>query len=154
MCTQVKWSESDSVMSDSLRPHGLNSPGQNTGVGAFPFSGDLANPGIKPRCPTLQVDSLPPELPGKLMCTQRLRENGYLAGVCRLRDSDHIQVQVCLNQCMAAVGSWLESGNLDLNSTFWPNSLCEFELVTSFLYHSFFCETRMDQRQGSSSMGL
>ena len=26
---------------------------------AFPFSGDLPNPGIKPRYPTLQVDTLP-----------------------------------------------------------------------------------------------
>ena len=35
----VKWSESHSVMSDSLQPHGLynpwNSPGQNTGVGTL-----------------------------------------------------------------------------------------------------------------------
>ena len=36
--TEVKWSESRSVMSDSVRPHGLyprNSPGQNTGVGSL-----------------------------------------------------------------------------------------------------------------------
>ena len=50
-----KWSESRSVMSDSLRPHGLhspwNSPGQNTGVGSlsllqgiFPIQG--SNPGL------------------------------------------------------------------------------------------------------------
>ena len=32
---------------------------------AFPFSGDLSNPGIEPRSPTLQVDSLPAEPPGK-----------------------------------------------------------------------------------------
>ena len=33
---------------------------------AFPFSrGDLPNPGIEPRYPTLQVDSLPAEPPGK-----------------------------------------------------------------------------------------
>ena len=35
-------SESRSVVSDCLQPHGLyspwNSPGQNTGVGTFPFS--------------------------------------------------------------------------------------------------------------------
>ena len=30
-----------------------------------PPSGDLANPGIKPRSPALQVDSLPSEPPGK-----------------------------------------------------------------------------------------
>ena len=52
------WSESHSVMSDSLRPHGLhspwNSPGQNTGVGSlsllqgiFPTQG--LNPGL-PHC--------------------------------------------------------------------------------------------------------
>ena len=32
---------------------------------AVPFSRDLPNPGIKPRSPTLQVDSLPAEPPGK-----------------------------------------------------------------------------------------
>ena len=31
---------------------------------AFPFSGDLPNPGIKSSSPTLQVDSLPTEPPG------------------------------------------------------------------------------------------
>ena len=32
---------------------------------AIPSPGDLPNPGIKPRSPTLQVDSLPSEPPGK-----------------------------------------------------------------------------------------
>ena len=47
-----------------------NSPGQNIGVGSclllqgiFPIQG--SNPGIKPRSPALQEDSLPPEPPGK-----------------------------------------------------------------------------------------
>ena len=31
----------------------------------FPSPGDLPNPGIKPRSPVLQADSLPPELSGK-----------------------------------------------------------------------------------------
>ena len=49
---------SGSVMSDSLRPHGLqparllcpwNSPGKNTGLGCHALlQGDLPNPGIKP----------------------------------------------------------------------------------------------------------
>ena len=58
-------------MSDSLQSHELyspwNSPGQNTGVGSLslPSPGDLPNPGIKPRSPTLQVDSLPAEPQGK-----------------------------------------------------------------------------------------
>ena len=32
---------------------------------AISFSRALPGPGIKPRCPALQGDSLPPELPGK-----------------------------------------------------------------------------------------
>ena len=31
----------------------------------FPSPGDLPNPGIEPRCPTLQADSLPVESQGK-----------------------------------------------------------------------------------------
>ena len=31
----------------------------------FPSPGDLSNPGIEPTSPTLEVDSLPPESPGK-----------------------------------------------------------------------------------------
>ena len=63
-------SESRSVMSASLWPHELyspwNSPGQNTGVGKpFPSPGDLPNPGVEPRSPTLQADSLPAEAQGK-----------------------------------------------------------------------------------------
>ena len=43
-----------------------NSPGQNTGVGSlFLLQGNLPNPGIKPRSPTLQADSLPAEPQGK-----------------------------------------------------------------------------------------
>ena len=63
-------SEKCSAISDSLRPHGLYSPwnslGQNTGVGQpIPSPADLANPGVKPGSPALQVDSLPTELSGK-----------------------------------------------------------------------------------------
>ena len=63
-------SESYSIVSDSLQPHGLcspwNSPGQNTGVGSVsPSPGDLPNPGIESRSPALQADSLPAEPPGK-----------------------------------------------------------------------------------------
>ena len=59
----------------SLQPYGLyparvlcpwDSPGKNTGVGCQSFlQGALPHPGIKPRCPALQVDSLLPKPPGK-----------------------------------------------------------------------------------------
>ena len=62
-------SESHSVLSDTLQPHGLysswNSLGQNTGVGSLSllqgvFQIQWWNPGF-----TLQADSLPAEPPGK-----------------------------------------------------------------------------------------
>ena len=63
-------SESRSVTFDSLRPHGLyspwNSPGQNSGVGSISLlQGNLPNPGIESRSPTLQAYSLPAEPQGK-----------------------------------------------------------------------------------------
>ena len=69
-CTAKIESESHSVISDSSWSHGLynpwNSPSQNHTVRSlFLLSGDLPNPGIKPRSPTLQVDSLPAEPQGK-----------------------------------------------------------------------------------------
>ena len=33
----------------------------------FPFPGDLPDPGIEPRSPTLQADSLPAEPPGNTL---------------------------------------------------------------------------------------
>ena len=74
--SEVK-SISHSVMSDSLRPRGLqptrflspwDSPGNppipNVGLPFLP-PGDLPNPGIEPGSPALQADSLPTELSGK-----------------------------------------------------------------------------------------
>ena len=65
--SEVKWSECCSVVSSSLRLHGLyspqNSPGQNTGVGSLSLLQGLY-PGIEHRSPTLQADSLPAEPQG------------------------------------------------------------------------------------------
>ena len=63
-------SESCSIMSDSLQPHGLyspwNSPGQNTEVGSLSLlQGNLPNLKIESRSPVLQADSLPAKPPGK-----------------------------------------------------------------------------------------
>ena len=70
MNSEIQRSESCSVVSDSLGPHGLYSPwnsaGHNTGVGkSFPSPGDLPNPGIEPRSSTLQADSSSAEPQGK-----------------------------------------------------------------------------------------
>ena len=56
-------------MSNSLRPHRYspwNCLGQNTGVGSLSLlQGTFPNPGIKPKSPALQSDSLPAEPQGK-----------------------------------------------------------------------------------------
>ena len=66
---------SHSVVSDSLRPYGLQparllcpwgfSKQEYWSEQLFPSPGDLPNPGIEPSSPTLQADSLPSEPPGK-----------------------------------------------------------------------------------------
>ena len=61
-------SESCSVMSNSLRPHytvhGILQPRILEWI-PFPFSRGSSQPGIEPRSPALQVDSLPAEAQGK-----------------------------------------------------------------------------------------
>ena len=48
-------------------PRSVEFSRQEYGIGLpFPTPGDLPNPGIEPRSPALQADSLPTEPPGKL----------------------------------------------------------------------------------------
>ena len=72
----------------SLQPHGLcNLPGSSVhGVlqarilewAAIPFSSGSSWPGIEPRSPLLQVDSLPSEPPGKPKIRFRRHQTGFL----------------------------------------------------------------------------
>ena len=66
MCVKIV-SESCSVVSHSLRPHGIVYVlhARILEWVAFPSPRDLPNPGIKPRSAALQVDSLPAEPAGK-----------------------------------------------------------------------------------------
>ena len=60
--------ESHLVVPDSLRPHGLSmefSRPECWDGYPFPSPGDLPNPGIEPKSPTLQVDSFLDEPQGK-----------------------------------------------------------------------------------------
>ena len=61
MNTSLSESVSCSVMSYSLQPHGLSvefSRQEYWHGSPFPSPGDLSNPGIEPRSPALQADSL------------------------------------------------------------------------------------------------
>ena len=75
-CVKMKVTQLCLILCDPMDPYSpWNSPGQNTGVGSHSlFPGDLPNPGIEarsptlqaePRSPALQVDSLPAEPQGK-----------------------------------------------------------------------------------------
>ena len=46
---------------------------------AFPPPGDLPKPGIKPRCPGLQVDSLPAEPQGKHVSYTSIKKKGWVS---------------------------------------------------------------------------
>ena len=62
----ISESESGSITSASWRPSGQYSPWNSSSQNmAFPSPGDHPNPGIEPRSPALQADSLPPEPQGK-----------------------------------------------------------------------------------------
>ena len=56
-------------MSDSLQPHGLyvpwNSSSQNTETGSLFLSRGFSQPGIRPKSPALQANSLPAEPQGE-----------------------------------------------------------------------------------------
>ena len=43
----------------------------------FPSPGNLPNPGIEPRSPTLQVDSLPAEPQGKPIAKETIKKTAY-----------------------------------------------------------------------------
>ena len=64
--SQVKVAQSCLTLCDPMdyTVHGIIQARILDWVG-FPFPRDLPNPGIKPRSPTLQVDSLPAQPPGK-----------------------------------------------------------------------------------------
>ena len=66
---EVKWSASCSVVSDFVTPWTIQSMGfsrpESWSGYPFPSPGDLPNPGIEPRSPALQADSLSAEPPGK-----------------------------------------------------------------------------------------
>ena len=47
----------------------------------FPSPGDLPNPGIKPRSPTLQADSLPAEPQGSLNLTKNRRNHKRISAL-------------------------------------------------------------------------
>ena len=67
-----------------------NSPGQNAEVGSQSTSvppGDLPNPGIEPKSPALQVDSLPSELPGKPKNTE-VGSHSLLQGIFPTQESE------------------------------------------------------------------
>ena len=68
-CQFLQWVKQKSVRSDSAIPRTIqsmefSSPEYWSGW-PFPSSGDLPNPGLKPRSPALQADSLPAEPRGK-----------------------------------------------------------------------------------------
>ena len=44
----------------------------------FPFPGDLPNPGIEPRSPAMQADSLPSELPAKPMQVNGFSQDSFI----------------------------------------------------------------------------
>ena len=79
LVSEVKVAQSSPILCDPMdyTVHGILQARILEWV-AFPFPGDLPNPGIKPRSPALQVDSLPAEPPGKPFYLYKLPRMGKL----------------------------------------------------------------------------
>ena len=109
-------------VSDSLQPPRLyspwNSPGQNPGLGNCSLFRGSSHPGIKPRSPALQADSLPAEPPGKPKNT----------GVCRLSLLQRIFLAQELNQALLNFRQILYQLS-NLGSPKWKEIHCNLEII-------------------------
>ena len=103
-------SESQLVVSDYLRPHGLYSPWnllaspwipEYQSGQPFPSPGDLPNTGIKSRSPALQVDSLPSQQPGK-----------FTAGPWQMPESEHVESEPVSPESPTLAGGFLPLSHL------------------------------------------
>ena len=70
-------------MARLLSPWGFSRPERWSGLPCCP-PGDLSNPGIKPRSPELQVDSLPLSHQGSLSSTSNAGDLGSIPGTGRV----------------------------------------------------------------------
>ena len=127
-----------SVMSNSLRPRGLQ-PSRLCCPWEFsrqecwsglpcPPPGDLCNPGIEPRSPTLQADSSPSEPPGKPIRCNELILGGHM-NVCSWSPGASVKqcsfLDVFLDVCLA--------NRVSDDDSFWKkessfSALCPFFL--------------------------
>ena len=107
-----------SVASDSLRPHGLwparllcpwgFSRQEHWSGLPCPLPGDLPNPGVEPRSPTLQADSLLSEPPGKPKNTG-VGSLSLLQGVFPTQESN--QGLLCCRQILYQLSSQVSPGS-------------------------------------------
>ena len=113
-----------SVVSDSVTPWTIRSmefsrPEYWSGS-QFPSPGDLPNPGIEPRPPALQVDSLPAELLGKP--TLDIKQSNWQLWYCSMYFSDWtgsstvLQTYVSTPVDMPATHSQIHNHNNNLQS--------------------------------------
>ena len=159
-------SVSQSVMSDSLWPHGLQPAFQNPlSMGfsrqeywsalSFPSPGDLPNPAIEPGSPTLEADSLPSEPPGRLRCIWMGDFNLFsfikvlmmeALVFYRLHYLNMEQSHVEQGRAMCGEGwklGW-DLGRMGSSSALFHSELCDFELSPCFMISNmFFCSSSL-----------
>ena len=104
---------SHSILSDSLRPHGLL-PTRLLCLWVFSRQeywsppGDLPNLGIKPSSPSLQANSLPNEPAGKSSFPQTLSETCSSHKCFVWSSFRYVCMYVCLCVCVGGVSSYKE----------------------------------------------
>ena len=76
----------------------------------FPSPGDLPNPGIKPRSPPMQADSLPAELTGKPLLLERSHKITGKKELGKAKGTLHLQQDTILQRHGSAVSFTLPKG--------------------------------------------
>ena len=111
----------------------------------FPSPGDLPNPGIEPRSPALQTDSLPSEPAGKPKSRKAptfLKGNQYIG-------TDHTGDTSWLLQLLIQVYEWISTVSRVFSSRYSSSSL-RFSYVFLSLDFQIFQSSRVGKRAGEA----
>ena len=150
-------------MSDSLRPHGLyiqsmefSRPEYWSGQ-PFPSPGDFPNPGIKPRSPALQADSLPAEPQVKpTLCMSVYKTVGHKTKDTKFLfplKSPELGIRTKNYTPCLPLLTWAGKPATCLMSVLSPHSLClslylideeSFHSKLSLYFHSHFEKTKLE----------
>ena len=103
----------------------------------FPFPGDLPNPGIEPRSPALQTDSLPSELRGKPAFKYKYVSDGASLVAQQVKNPPARQETASIPGLERSPGSPKSGSPISLIKVFWKIKIhiCNFQSIQNRIQH-------------------